>query len=270
MLDQIRIVMIQTTHPGNIGAVARAMKNMGLVDLCLVDPKKFPDPEADARASGATDILASAQVVSTLQEAISDCHFVVGTSARGRHIPWPITSPREMAGVAMQLQPGKKMAILFGREDRGLTNEELHQCHHHVHIPTNPDFSSLNVAAAVQVIAYELRVASLDKHSEPALQWGTDWDIDLADVREIELMFDHLEKTLVDVEFLDPNNPRQLMTRMRRLFLRAIPDRVEVNVMRGMLTAINKKVTLLNNASIDKPASSSDSEAQLKKEPPYV
>lgn len=239
ILDQIRIVMIQTTHPGNIGAVARAMKNMGLQDLCLVSPKRFPDPEAEARASGATDILEHACLVSTLDEALQDCHFVVGTSARGRHIPWPITSPREMAAIASGLQPGKRMAILFGREDRGLTNEELHRCHHHVHIPTNPDFSSLNVAAAVQVIAYELRLASLQSGDQPP-QWGTDWDIDLADAREIELMFAHLEKTLVEVDFLDPEKPRQLMTRLRRLFLRAIPDRVEINVMRGFLTAINR------------------------------
>lgn len=264
MLDQIRIVMIQTTHPGNIGAVARAMKNMGLSDLCLVSPKLFPDPEADARASGATDILESAQVFATLEEALSGCHFVVGTSARGRHIPWPIISPREMASVAAALQPEKRMAILFGREDRGLTNEELHRCHHHVHIPTNPDFSSLNVAAAVQVIAYELRMVSLQAEMSTAPQWGVDWDIDLADSRETELMFEHLEKTLVQVAFLDPDNPRQLMTRLRRLFLRAIPDRVEINVLRGFLTAINKMVPV-TQSSTDSPQ-----QFRSKKEKPNV
>lgn len=266
MLDQIRIVMIQTTHPGNIGAVARAMKNMGLNDLCIVSPKRFPDPEADARASGATDILESAKVVSSLDEALEDCHFVVGTSARGRHIPWPITSPREMASVAVNLQPGKRMAILFGREDRGLTNDELHRCHHHVHIPTNPDFSSLNVAAAVQVIAYELRVASLESASVIAPQWGTDWDIDLADAREVELMFEHLEKTLVQVDFLDPNNPRQLMTRLRRLFLRSVPDKVEINVMRGFLTAINKATS----SAMQKPTLLNDQHPPSDKEKPHV
>ena len=266
MLDQIRIVMIQTTHPGNIGAVARAMKNMGLNDLCIVSPKRFPDPEADARASGATDILESAKVVASLDEALEDCHFVVGTSARGRHIPWPITSPREMASVAVSLQPEKRMAILFGREDRGLTNDELHRCHHHVHIPTNPDFSSLNVAAAVQVIAYELRVASIESASVTAPQWGTDWDIDLADAREVELMFEHLEKTLVQVEFLDPNNPRQLMTRLRRLFLRSVPDKVEINVMRGFLTAINKTVASFSS----KHTLSNDQHPPSDKEKPHV
>lgn len=240
MLGQIRIVMIHTTHPGNIGGVARAMQNMGLTDLCLVAPKRFPDPEADARASGATDLLTSAKVVETLEEALEGCHLVVGTSARERHIPWPVITPRQMASVACDLQPGKRMAILFGREDRGLTNDELHRCHHHVHIPTNPDFSSLNVAAAVQVIAYELRIASLEGERGSSPQWGTAWDIDLADARETELLFEHLEKTLVGVEFLDPDNPRQLMTRLRRLFLRAVPDRVEVNVMRGFLSAIDR------------------------------
>ncbi|KDE40579.1 tRNA:Cm32/Um32 methyltransferase [Nitrincola lacisaponensis] len=258
MLDQIRIVMIHTTHPGNIGAVARAMKNMGLVDLCLVSPKRFPDEEADARASGATDLLSSARVVSSLDEALEGCHLVVGTSARGRHIPWPVINPRQMAAVACELRPGKRMAILFGREDRGLTNEELHRCHHHVHIPTNPDFSSLNVAAAVQVVAYELRMALMEQQAGDQPQWGTDWDIDLADARETELLFGHLEKTLVDVEFLDPNNPRQLMTRLRRLFLRAVPDRVEVNVLRGFLSAIDRVVV---RAAPDREVAEKSSEA---------
>lgn len=239
MLDQIRIILVNTTHPGNIGAVARAMKNMGLADLCLVAPKRFPDPEADARASGATDILASATLVDSLEDAIADCHLVVGTSARGRHIPWPIMNPRELAGVVGKVARDTRVAIVFGREDRGLTNEELHRCHHHVQIPTNPDFSSLNVAAAVQVIAYELRMLheSLDEPSAP--KWGTQWDIELAQAKELELLFEHLEKTLVDIEFLDPGNPRQLMTRLRRLFLRAVPDKVEVNVLRGILSSVD-------------------------------
>lgn len=242
MLDQIRIILVNTTHPGNIGAVARAMKNMGLADLCLVAPKRFPDPEADARASGATDILAAATLVDTLEDAIADCHLVVGTSARGRHIPWPIMNPRELAGVVGKVARDTRVAIVFGREDRGLTNEELHRCHHHVQIPTNPDFSSLNVAAAVQVIAYELRMLqeSLDEPSAP--KWGTQWDIELAQAKELELLFEHLEKTLVEIEFLDPENPRQLMTRMRRLFLRAVPDKVEVNVLRGILRSVDEKV----------------------------
>lgn len=250
MLDHIRIVLVNTTHPGNIGATARAMKNMGLSDLCLVDPKKFPDEVAVARSSGATDILDNAQIVASIEEAVADCHFVVGTSARGRHIPWPVIDPKEMAGIAMALekgnqenpdQPPKRMAILFGREDRGLTNEELHACHHHVHIPSVPGFSSLNVASAVQVICYELRMADLDR-GEEAPQWGTEWDIDIATHEDLERLFAHFEKTLVDIDFLDPENPRQLMTRLRRLYLRSVPDKVEVNILRGMLKMIDGQV----------------------------
>jgi len=244
-LENIKIVLVNTTHAGNIGGVARAMKNMGLAKLCLVEPKHFPAPEADARASGATDILESVQLVASLDEALEDCHLAFATSARGRNIPWPIMGPREMAAVAAKSGAfsggSNKIAIVFGREDRGLTNAELQRCHHHVHIPSVESFSSLNIAAAVQVIAYELRMAQLAEQPVDAPQWGVDWDIDLAEQRELELMFEHLEKTLVDIEFLDPDNPRQLMARLRRLLLRAVPDKVEVNVLRGMLRHIDKR-----------------------------
>lgn len=247
MLDKIRIVLVNTTHPGNIGAAARAMKNMGLSELCLVEPKLFPHPDAIARSSRADDILEAALVVESLEEAVADCQLVVGTSARGRHIPWPIVNPRELsAQVSERLSKTPddfKVAILFGREDRGLTNEELHACHLHVHIPTNPDFSSLNVGAAVQVIAYELRMALQESVVDEAPQWGVDWDIELADQKEIELMFNHLEQTLIDIKFLEPDNPRQLMARLRRLLLRAVPDKVEVNIIRGILTKINRSIS---------------------------
>ena len=247
MLDKIRIVLVNTTHPGNIGAAARAMKNMGLSELCLVEPKLFPHPDAIARSSRADDILEAALVVESLEEAVADCQLVVGTSARGRHIPWPIVNPRELsAQVSERLSKTPdvfKVAILFGREDRGLTNEELHACHLHVHIPTNPDFSSLNVGAAVQVIAYELRMALQESVVDEAPQWGVDWDIELADQKEIELMFNHLEQTLIEIKFLEPDNPRQLMTRLRRLLLRAVPDKVEVNIIRGILTKINRSIS---------------------------
>lgn len=254
MLDHIRIVLVNTTHPGNIGAVARAMKNMGVSDLCLVAPKRYPDEEATARASGATDILDGARVVDELHEALEDCQLVVGASARGRHIPWPVINPRELAAIAVPSPESgvvggvgrNRVAILFGREDRGLTNEELHACHHHVHIPSVEGFSSLNVAAAVQVICYELRMASLHQAEAEKPQWGTDWDIELADHAELERMFEHLERTLIDIDFLDPDNPRQLMPRLRRLFLRAVPDKVEVNVLRGILKSVNR--TMLSQA----------------------
>jgi tRNA (cytidine32/uridine32-2'-O)-methyltransferase len=241
MSDHIRIVLVNTTHPGNIGGVARAMKNMGISDLCLVEPKSFPHPDADARASGATDILEKARVVSTLDEALADCGLIFGTSARERHIPWPLVNPRELAAIATPLEGKARVAILFGREDRGLTNEELQRCHHHVHIPAVESFSSLNIAAAVQVITYELRMAQVADQQAARPQWGTDWDIELAEQRELELMFEHLERTLVEIEFLDPNNPRQLMPRLRRLLQRAVPDKVEVNVLRGILTAIERR-----------------------------
>lgn len=271
MLTSIRIVLVNTTHPGNIGGVARAMKNMAFEQLYLVDPKDFPSDVATARSSGAAEILQQAQVVDTLDEAVSDCHLVVGASARGRHIPWPVVDPRVLAEQVLaewllagsasnesqladedesaQQKPAKglSVALVFGREDRGLTNDELHRCHRHVHIPANPDFSSLNLAAAVQVICYELRMAWLAYDSGlapgcPAEHWGTPWDIEIATAEELERMFAHLEQTLIDIDFLDPENPRQLMTRLRRLYLRSRPDKVEVNVLRGILTATQKQL----------------------------
>lgn len=256
MFDQVRIVLVNTSHPGNIGGVARAMKNMGLSDLYLVDPIDFPSTHADARASGATDVLRNAHVCKTLDEAIGDVQVVVGASARSRHIPWPLMSPRETAAKTRQsIEAGNKVALVFGREDAGLTNEELQRCTAHVHIPTNPDFSSLNLAAAVQVLAYETRIALLEaqetkENEDPkacetqggiASKWGTDWDYELVTREELERFFVHLEQTLIDIEFLDPNNPKQLMARMRRLYQRAVPDQMEVNILRGMLSATQKK-----------------------------
>ncbi len=251
MLDRVRIVLVNTSHPGNIGGVARAMKNMGLQNLCLVEPKIYPSDQAFARASGATDVLDNARVVETLDQALEGCNYVVGASARGRHIPWPVFDPRELVEQMLPKIDALQVAIVFGREDRGLTNDELHRCHRHVHIPSNPDFSSLNLAAAVQVICYELRMASLAREQQNALAggavtekpvWGTEWDIELASADELERMFVHLEQTLIDIDFLKPENPRQLMTRLRRLLLRSHPDKVEVNVMRGILTATQKLI----------------------------
>jgi len=241
----IKIVLVNTTHSGNIGGVARAMKNMGLADLVLVGPKSFPSAQASARAAGADDILATATVVDSLQQAIAGCQLVFATSARERHIPWPIMDPREMAAaisVAGKTADNSSVAIVFGREDRGLTNEELHLCQHHVCIPSVANFSSLNIAAAVQVIAYEIRMASVSDITDQAPQWGTSWDAPLAEQHELELMFEHFESTMVKTGFLDPDNPRQFMTRLRRLIMRALPDKIEVNILRGMLTSITKYI----------------------------
>ena len=169
MLDQIRIVLIRTSHPGNIGSVARAMKTMGLKQLYLVSPEQFPHDKAREMASGASDILNQAKVVSSLTEAIGHCSLVVGSSARERTIPWPLLTPREMANEIKLESPDTKVAILFGREQSGLSNEELECCHLHVQIPADPAYSSLNIAAAVQVIAYELRLALL--YAKPIATW---------------------------------------------------------------------------------------------------
>ncbi|WP_372598795.1 RNA methyltransferase [Amphritea sp.] len=241
MLENVRIVLVNTSHPGNIGGVARAMKNMGLSGLCLVKPGLFPHPDAEARASGAGDILAQAMVVDTLEDALADCHLVVGTSARSRTIPWPLVNPRELAAIVSPLPETTRVAIVFGREDRGLTNDELQRCHQHVHIPVDEGFSSLNLAAAVQVISYELRMAKVFGAEDVKPRWGTEWDVELAEGREVELMFEHLEQALTEIEFLDPEKPRNLLPRLRRLILRAVPDKIEINVLRGMLTAIQKR-----------------------------
>lgn len=239
MLDNIRIVLVNTSHPGNIGSVARAMKTMGLTNLYLVQPLHFPHDKATEMASGAIDILEGAIVVETLEEAIADCTLVVGSSARMRTIPWPLLSPREMANKVKQEPPQSETAILFGREQSGLTNEELQHCHLHTHIPANPEYSSLNIGSAVQVLAYELRVASLEQES-----MVEEWDYRLATASEMEKFFTHLEAVLIEIGFLNLEAPRKLMTRLRRLFFRVRPDVMEMNILRGMLTAMqtaNKK-----------------------------
>lgn len=236
MLTNIRIVLINTSHPGNIGSAARAMKTMGLSELYLVAPKQFPHPKAVEMASGAFDVLEQAVVVETLDQAIAECGLVVGTSARSRTIPWPMLSPRDFAEKARLEISHHKVAVLFGREQSGLTNEELQRCHFHLHIPSNPEYSSLNLAAAVQLISYELRVAfSLDTLSET-------WDYQFASAQELEFFYAHLEKVLIDIDFLNPEVPRQLMPRLRRLFNRVRLDELEMKMLRGILGAVEKKV----------------------------
>ncbi len=233
--DAVRVVLVNTTHPGNIGGAARAMKNMGFAELCLVAPRSFPDERADWRAAGAQDLLQGAQVVATLEEAIADCQFVVGTSARGRRIPWPTLDPR---GCAQQVQGalarGARVALVFGREDRGLTNEELQACNLHLHIPSHEAYTSLNLAMAVQVVCYELRMLALADELPTDAQ--AEWDAPLASAANLERYFEHLEQVLVEIGFLDPKAPRQLMTRLRRLYGRVGLDEMELNILRGILT----------------------------------
>jgi len=232
----IRIVLVGTTHPGNIGACARAMKNMGITDLALVNPLHFPHEEATARASGADDILEDAKVTATLEEAISDCVYVAGASARARAIDWPGLEPRDCAARLIKESSKGRVAAVFGPEKSGLSNADLDHCDTLLTIPTNPDFSSLNLAMAVQVITYELRLAG-----ENVALTGKEPDVPPATNDELEYFYAHLEQVLTDINFLDPDNPRTLMRRLRRLFIRAHPDKNEVNILRGILTAVERK-----------------------------
>ncbi|WP_110686569.1 RNA methyltransferase [Salinicola aestuarinus] len=268
MLDRIRIVLIGTSHPGNIGGAARAMRNMGLADLALVAPRCDPkDRDAFSRASGALELVDGARVFDSLEAAVADCTLVVGASARSRHLPWPMVGPRALAeSLPDALAPANaQAALVFGREDTGLTNAELQRCHRHVHIPTNPDFSSLNLAAAVQVLAYECRQAHLALDTTPADEeasqpFGVEWDNPPASHADMERFFVHLEKTLTTLEFHDPDNPRQLMARLRRLFLRAHLDSMEMNILRGILGTMDKRLAAtMPAAQHDRPSKRSDS-----------
>ena len=234
----VRIILVGTTHPGNIGAVARAMKNMGLDDLVLVEPRYFPHQEANARASGADDILESATVVPDLEAAVRDCVYVAGASARSRTIGWPSMMPRECAERLLAESHAGTVAAVCGPENSGLTNEHLDRCHTLLTIPTSPGFSSLNLAMAVQVLTYELRVALIGE--VPA---NYEADAPLASGEELEHFHEHLELVLTRSGFLNPDNPRHLMRRLRRLFVRALPDKNEINILRGMLTALDPEKT---------------------------
>ena len=236
VLPRIRFVLVETTHAGNIGAVARAMKTMGLARMDLVAPKARPDAEAMARASGADDLLEDAEIHDDLVDALAGCRLVIGASARLRSIEWPVLEPAECARRLLDEAVAGDVALVFGRESSGLTNEELARCHYLVHIPTNPDFSSLNIAAAAQVLAYEIRRQWLDVSARrPA---GSEAERrDLASSDEMEGMYAHLRDTLIQIGFSDPDQSRTLMKRLRRLFNRARPDRVELNILRGILQA---------------------------------
>lgn len=255
-LKRIRIVLVQTSHPGNIGATARAMKNMGLATLYLVNPKDYPSGVALGRAASALDVLDGAVVVDSLDAAIADCGLVIGTSARSRGIPWPMVEPDGCAEKLVAASGQNDVALVFGREDSGLSNEELRRCHFHVQIPASPDYPSLNVAAAVMVLCYEIRQAWLKIPEEGAAGKPTNspvfpgkgetlediWDQPLATVADMEGFLEHLERVLVRIDFHDPAAPRQLMTRLRRLYTRIRPDRMEINILRGTLTAIEQQL----------------------------
>lgn len=233
-LDNVRIVMVNTTHPGNIGAAARAMKNMGLSQLYVVAPKNYPHEDAYFRAANAVDVLARAVVVDSFEAAIAGCALVVGSSARERRIPWPLLDARRACAQAYREARTGAVALVFGREDRGLTNEELQLCQLHVHIPSSPEYGSLNVAMAIQVLAYEVRMAHLAGALPDDAMAG--WDIPYAAAEDVERLFAHMEAALTEMGFLKTTAPKQAMARLRRLFQRTRLDRMEVNILRGIFT----------------------------------
>ena len=255
-LSHVRIVMVNTTLPANIGSALRAMKTMGLSKLVLVAPKTYPHPDIDALAAGATDLIEQIEIVETLADAIKDCHLVFGTSARSRTIPWPLLDARPAAekSISAVVNDQQEVAVVFGREDRGLTNEELAMANYHVTIPVNTDYGVLNVAQAIQVICYEMRMATLaavkSGEDEAATMPVTDtesmqWDEPLVTHEQMEQFYPHIEKILAEIEFLDPKNPRLLPLRLRRLFGRIQLDRMEYHLLRGIFS----RVQALNNGT---------------------
>jgi len=241
MRRAVRIVLVETTHAGNIGAVARAMKNMGFDELVLVNPCKFRTYDAYARASGANDIIDNATVVESLPDALKECTLVFGTSARTRNMSWEDASLRNAVQSLESESDDEKLAVVFGRERSGLTNEELAYCHRLVYIPTEVEFASLNLAAAVQLVVYELSMffnvneIRVPENNVPAAAMG-----------DMERFYVHLEETLVELEFLDPDNPRLLMRRLRRFYNRSRPDKEELGMLRGILSAANRLKKMAN------------------------
>ena len=231
--DNIEFVLVEPSHPGNVGAAARAIGTMGFKNLVLVKPTKHPHPESRARSSGALDILLDARVCDTLEEAIADSSLVIGTTARQRRISVPIDSIHECAQSIFESSLKQKVSILFGPETSGLSNNDIDRCNQLVYIPTGEMHSSLNLSMAVQVIAYQLNLAFF------GLEEGQETR-DLASGKEMELFYEHLEDVLLETGFLNPTNPKQLMRRLKALFNRAQLDDNEVNIMRGILTSYQK------------------------------
>lgn len=229
-IPNVRIVLVETSHPGNLGAVARAMKVMGLADLRLVTPRCEIDDEASARASGAVDVLESARICASLDEALADTVLAAACTSRRRDLPHPAYTPRQVAPELLKLAAAAPVAVVFGSETFGLSNEQLMRCRWLVNIPTNPAYASLNLGAAVQVLAYELRSSLVD---EPlALP-----EFELASHEAVESLLTEMEHTLVDIGFLDPAHPKRLMPRLRRFFAKAGLEKEEVAIWRGILSA---------------------------------
>ncbi len=244
-LKNIRVVLVNTSDCRNIGSAARAMKTMGLKQLILVAPVEMPNGQAQALAAGATDVLANAKVVATMQEAVKECGLVVGTSARSRSLPWPMLDPRQCGEKLVTEMNDFPVALVFGRESSGLTNDELQLCHFHVQIPANPDYSSLNLAMAVQTLSYEIRMNFLSQQQARLVKNQTVQLNELVSdeypvVAETERLYQHFEKALKATGFITPNHPGLVMTKLRRLLNRARPDIKEVKMLRGILSSVEK------------------------------
>ncbi|OQX39606.1 MAG: tRNA (cytosine(32)/uridine(32)-2'-O)-methyltransferase TrmJ [Oceanospirillales bacterium LUC14_002_19_P2] len=239
MLDNIRIVMIRTWHPGNIGSALRAMKTMGLRHLTLVNPPHWPHPDADTMAAGAADLINQVKVVDSLAEAIADCSLVIGTSARSRSFSWPMLSPRACGQQVIQEAENSQVALVFGQETMGMTNEELQQCNYHVCIPGNPEYPVLNVASAIQILCYEIRQSVEDQFVTESDSISEDI-VSYPDARSMEQFYQHLEEALYHVNFIIRQHPDNAMTKLRRLFNRARPESEEMNMLRGILSRVQQ------------------------------
>ena len=235
--ELINIVLVETSHPGNIGSVARAMKTMGLSKLSLINPRKFPSGETNALSGNATDILENAQVYKTIEDSIKTSTFVYATSSRNRTIQWPTINVEEAAELILnQTTAQKEISILFGREDRGLTNEELQLANTHIEIPANPDYPVLNLAMSAQILSYEIFKAS---HNTRARDWHDYPEVDSAN---LQMLIDHFIETAVNIDVIHPENPKKIISRIKRMFSRLHPDEMEASFLRGFLAAINKKL----------------------------
>lgn len=240
MLERVKVVLVGTTHSGNIGSAARAMKVMGLSQMVLVDPQCQVDAQAIALAAGASEIALNAQIYPTLEAAVADCGLVVGTSARSRTLEWPMLEPRECGEKLISEANQHSVAMVFGRERTGLTNDELQLCHYHVCVPANPEYSSLNLAMAVQLLSYEVRMAYL------ALQQSSQSSTlqeEYPRHQELERFYAHLKQVIMQTEFISAQQPGQVMNKLRRMFTRARPEAQEINILRGILTSVQKSIS---------------------------
>lgn len=241
MLDKIKIVLVGTSHSGNIGSAARAMKVMGLSQMSLVSPECRVDAQAIALAAGASEIALNAEHYESLNAAVADCSLVLGCSARSRSLDWPLVTAHQGAQLLIQAIQAQEqpVALVFGRERTGLTNEELQQCHYHVNIPANPEYSSLNLAMAVQILCYEVRMASLNRSED--LMPNTSEAI-YPQHQELTAFYRHLERVLFATQFISPDRPNLILQKLQRLFTRARVQVTELNILRGFLTAIEKSI----------------------------